>query len=285
MAAYEAVIGLECHVELSTASKMFCGCRNDFGGAPNTNVCPVCLGLPGLAPGARTEGDRVHHADRPRARTATIAPRSLFHRKNYFYPDMPKNYQISQYDLPICVGGHLDVEVDGRHAHDRHHARAHGGGHRQDHARGRSRPHRPGRLRARRLQPRRRPARRDRERARHPLGRGGARVPRPSSGRCSSRSASRTCGWRRARSGATRTSRPPGRGADARDEGRDQEHELDPFARARAAVRGGAAARSPRRAASRSCRRRVTSTRRPGRRTRCARRRRRSTTATSPSRT
>ncbi len=110
MTEYEAVIGLECHVELSTQTKMFCGCRNVFGAPPNTNVCPVCLGHPGSLPVPNREAIR-RIVTIGLALGSEIAPRSLFHRKNYFYPDMPKNYQISQYDLPICVGGHLDVEV------------------------------------------------------------------------------------------------------------------------------------------------------------------------------
>jgi aspartyl-tRNA(Asn)/glutamyl-tRNA(Gln) amidotransferase subunit B len=111
--AYESVIGLECHVELSTATKMFCGCRNAFGAPPNSNVCPVCLGLPGSLPVPNEEAIAAI-VRIGLALDCAIAPDSLFHRKNYFYPDMPKDFQISQYDLPICVGGHLDIEVDGR---------------------------------------------------------------------------------------------------------------------------------------------------------------------------
>ena len=108
--AYEAVIGLECHVELSTRTKMFCPCANAFGAEPNTNTCAVCLGHPGTLPVPNREAiARIIKIGL--ALGSEIAPHSLFHRKNYFYPDMPKNYQISQYDLPICVGGHLDVEL------------------------------------------------------------------------------------------------------------------------------------------------------------------------------
>jgi aspartyl-tRNA(Asn)/glutamyl-tRNA(Gln) amidotransferase subunit B len=110
MAEWEAVIGLECHVELDTETKMFCGCRVTFGAEPNTNVCPVCLGHPGSLPVPNREAIR-RIIKIGLALECEIAPHSLFHRKNYFYPDMPKNYQISQYDLPICVGGHLDVEL------------------------------------------------------------------------------------------------------------------------------------------------------------------------------
>ncbi|HYT29289.1 MAG TPA: Asp-tRNA(Asn)/Glu-tRNA(Gln) amidotransferase subunit GatB [Actinomycetota bacterium] len=110
--AYETVIGLECHVELATRTKMFCGCLNAFGAPPNTNVCPVCLGHPGSLP-VPNEAAIEFIVKIGLALDCRIAPHSLFHRKNYFYPDMPKNFQISQYDLPICVDGHLDVEVDG----------------------------------------------------------------------------------------------------------------------------------------------------------------------------
>jgi aspartyl-tRNA(Asn)/glutamyl-tRNA(Gln) amidotransferase subunit B len=110
---FETVIGLECHVELSTRTKMFCGCANVFGAPPNTNVCPVCLGHPGSLP-VPNETAIEYIVRIGLALNCRIAPHSLFHRKNYFYPDMPKNFQISQYDLPICVGGHLDIEVAGQ---------------------------------------------------------------------------------------------------------------------------------------------------------------------------
>ena len=109
---YEVVIGLECHVELATASKMFCACPTVFGGEPNTRTCPVCLGEPGSLPVANRRAVEYTMMI-GLALGCEIAPHSLFHRKNYFYPDMPKNYQISQYDLPLCVGGHLEVDVAG----------------------------------------------------------------------------------------------------------------------------------------------------------------------------
>ncbi|AVT32274.1 MULTISPECIES: Asp-tRNA(Asn)/Glu-tRNA(Gln) amidotransferase subunit GatB [unclassified Plantactinospora] len=109
---YAPVIGLETHVELGTKTKMFCGCPTDFGGEPNTRVCPVCLGLPGSLPVANRAA--IEATIRiGLALNCSIAPWSRFARKNYFYPDMPKNYQISQYDEPLCVDGWLDVEVDG----------------------------------------------------------------------------------------------------------------------------------------------------------------------------
>ncbi len=109
---YEPVIGLETHVELGTATKMFCGCPTDFGAEPNTQTCPVCLGLPGSLPVANRAA--IEATIRiGLALNCRIATWSRFARKNYFYPDMPKNYQISQYDEPLCVDGWLDVEVDG----------------------------------------------------------------------------------------------------------------------------------------------------------------------------
>jgi len=102
--AYEAVIGIECHVELKTETKMFCGCRNLFGSEPNTNVCPVCLGYPGALPVPnRLAVEAIVKAGL--AFEAEIPAHSKFDRKNYFYPDMPKNYQISQYDTPFTLGG------------------------------------------------------------------------------------------------------------------------------------------------------------------------------------
>lgn len=107
----EPVIGLETHVELSTASKMFCGCPADFHAPPNTNICPVCLGLPGALPVPNREAmDRIIRIGL--ALNCSIAGHSVFHRKNYFYADLPKNYQISQFDLPVCVDGFLEVEGD-----------------------------------------------------------------------------------------------------------------------------------------------------------------------------
>ncbi len=104
---WEPVIGLEVHCELRTATKLFCGCRNAFGDEPNTNICPVCLGLPGSLPALNVQA--VEYAMRiGLALNCKVRP-SVFHRKNYFYPDMPKDYQVSQYDEPINVAGHLDL--------------------------------------------------------------------------------------------------------------------------------------------------------------------------------
>ena len=103
---YEAVIGLEIHVQLSTKTKMFCGCRLAFGEPPNTLTCPVCLGHPGTLPVPNEQAVRYAIAT-GLALGCEIAPRSMFHRKNYFYPDLPKGYQISQFDVPICSNGEL----------------------------------------------------------------------------------------------------------------------------------------------------------------------------------
>ena len=110
---YETIIGLEVHVELATASKVFCSCPVEFGGEPNTRVCPVCLGLPGTLPVLNKRA--VEFAVRAAlALNCEVHPSSQFARKNYFYPDMPKNYQISQYDRPLATGGYVEFEVDGR---------------------------------------------------------------------------------------------------------------------------------------------------------------------------
>jgi aspartyl-tRNA(Asn)/glutamyl-tRNA(Gln) amidotransferase subunit B len=110
IAQFDPVMGLEVHVELNTASKMFCGCPTAFGAEPNTQVCPVCLGLPGSLPVVNEKA--VESAIRiGLALNCSIAPWSRFARKNYFYPDMPKDFQTSQYDEPIAFDGYLDVEV------------------------------------------------------------------------------------------------------------------------------------------------------------------------------
>jgi aspartyl-tRNA(Asn)/glutamyl-tRNA(Gln) amidotransferase subunit B len=105
-AGFEAVIGLEIHVQLATATKMFCGCELSFGDPPNTHTCPVCLGLPGSLPVANARAV-LFGLTIGLALGSELAPRSIFHRKNYFYPDLPKGYQISQYDEPLCRGGRL----------------------------------------------------------------------------------------------------------------------------------------------------------------------------------
>ena len=111
IANYEMVIGLEVHVELKTATKIFCGCSTKFGAAPNTQCCPVCTGMPGSLP--VLNGKVVEYAVKAGLATGCkIATYSKQDRKNYFYPDLPKAYQISQYDLPLCSEGHLDIETE-----------------------------------------------------------------------------------------------------------------------------------------------------------------------------
>src|ERR1044071_3613349 len=110
---YEAVIGLECHVQLATRSKMFCGCPADYAGAaPNTHVCPICFGMPGVLPVINRKAVE-YTLLAGLALNAEIPEATKFDRKNYPYPDLVKGYQISQYDLPLVKGGYIEVNVDG----------------------------------------------------------------------------------------------------------------------------------------------------------------------------
>jgi aspartyl-tRNA(Asn)/glutamyl-tRNA(Gln) amidotransferase subunit B len=110
---WETVIGLEVHAELSTSSKIFCGCTTAYGGEPNTHVCPVCAGMPGVLPVLNRAV--VEYAARlGLALDCAITKHCKFDRKNYFYPDLPKAYQVSQLYEPICRDGHLDIELEGR---------------------------------------------------------------------------------------------------------------------------------------------------------------------------
>ncbi len=208
---FDPALGLEVHVELNTASKMFCGCPTEFGAEPNTQTCPTCLGLPGSMPVVNRSA--VESAMRiGLALNCEIAEWCRFARKNYFYPDMPKNFQTSQYDEPIAFDGEVEVEVDGDDVPGRDRARAHGGGHRQvAPCRQRRRPDPRRRLLAGRLQPRRHPADRDR----HPAGHGHGcsrpgrrpRLRRPAPRAAARASVSPTSAWSRGRCAATSTCR------------------------------------------------------------------------------
>jgi aspartyl-tRNA(Asn)/glutamyl-tRNA(Gln) amidotransferase subunit B len=110
--AFETVIGLEVHAQLKTASKIFCGCSTEFGAPPNTNICPVCTGQPGVLP-VLNEKAVAYLVRTALALNCMVNRRSIFARKQYFYPDLPKNYQISQYELPLAEHGHLDIVVNG----------------------------------------------------------------------------------------------------------------------------------------------------------------------------
>ncbi len=113
MVEYEPVIGMEVHVELQTKSKMFCGCQVGFGGDPNVRCCPVCLGLPGSLP-VLNERAVEFMAKAALSLNCTVVEQCIFHRKNYYYPDLPKNYQISQYDNPLGINGFLEISVGGK---------------------------------------------------------------------------------------------------------------------------------------------------------------------------
>src|SRR5262249_6785004 len=112
MAKYEVVIGLEVHVQLLTQTKIFCACSTQFGAAPNVNTCPVCLGLPGTLPVLNKRAVELA-MQASLALNCTVQERSRFARKNYSYPDLPKGYQISQYELPLATSGYVDIAVGG----------------------------------------------------------------------------------------------------------------------------------------------------------------------------
>jgi len=115
MTAYEPVIGLEVHAQMRSRTKLFCGCPTDYGAPPNTHTCPVCLALPGALPVPNAKAIELA-VQAGLALECDVASHSVFARKNYFYPDLPKGYQISQFELPLNGKGHLDIEVDGDEA-------------------------------------------------------------------------------------------------------------------------------------------------------------------------
>ncbi len=173
IAKYEPVIGLEVHVQLSTRTKIFCGCPTSFGAPPNTNVCPVCLGLPGALPVLSRQAVELG-IEASLALHCTVNPKSIFARKNYFYPDLPKGYQISQYDQPLAEHGYVEIVVGRREKAHRHHPRAYGRRRGKEHPR-RVQGFQP--LHLRRPQSQWHASCRDRNRARYSQLRRGVRVP------------------------------------------------------------------------------------------------------------
>ena len=203
---------------------MFCGCALSFGEEPNTRTCPICLGHPGTLP--VTNAEAVHFGLMiAMALECEVAPRSIFHRKNYFYPDLPKGYQISQYDIPLGSNGRLgDVRVHRVHLEEDAAKLVHAGLVRADPL---------GRGQRRRLQPRRHAARGDRERAGPALGGRGRRVgAAPARDAEAARRVRREHGGGLAAGGRERVD-PPGRRQHARHQDRAEEHELVPLPRAR----------------------------------------------------
>ena len=285
MTEWEPVVGLEVHAHLKTRTKMFCRCALEYGGAENTHTCPVCLAHPGAlpVPNARAIELTIMLG---LALDCEIAERAVFARKNYFYPDLPKGYQISQYEAPLCGPGRFVAADGGRRPRDRRHrARAPRGGRGEDRAR-RRRDRPLGRRRLRRSSTSTAAARRCSRSSASPTCARPTRRCATSAccGRRSSSSASPTRRWRRGRCARTSTSRcgERGRGGLPAALG-DQEHELV-HASSGARSRPRAGSRSPRtRRGRRSSSRRTTTTPTPTGSPCTARRRRPTTTATSPS--
>ena len=196
---FELVVGMEVHAQALTQSKMFCRCATDYQGAPpNTRVCPVCLGMPGALPVINRAAVEAT-IKTGLALNCTIAETAVFARKNYTYPDLPKGYQISQYELPLCTNGYLEIDLeDGSTKQDPHPPRPPGRRHRPLGARGRLFLYRP--------QPCRRAADGDRHRGGHPQPRGGLCLPDQAARHAAGDRASTAATWRRARCAASPTS-------------------------------------------------------------------------------
>ncbi len=247
---YTIVIGLEVHVQLLTASKLFCGCSTRFGAPPNTQTCPVCIGMPGVLPVMNRRAVELS-VKAALALNCQIARFTKWDRKNYYYPDLPKGYQTSQYDLPLSYDGWLEISGFQRGriraaktSHDRHHPRPPGGRRRQEHARRGGRqgrqPHRP--------EPRGHAAFGNRQPARHPLagrGQGLSRGDEASAdvpGRFRLQHAGRQPAGRCQHQSAHRRARRPRRHADhCHANRRSEEHEQLPGRRAGDDLRGPAA--------------------------------------------
>ena len=250
MADLEAVIGLEIHVQLATRTKMFCGCELSFGDEPNVHTCPVCLAHPGVLPVPNEQAIR-YALKIAAALECEVAPRSIFHRKNYFYPDNPKAYQISQYDIPLCRQ---------RPARRRPHPpRPPRGGRGEDDPRRRVGPDPRLRRLAGRLQPRRHAAGRDRHRARPARRRRSGRV-----GAAAARDGAPARRLRRQHGGGEPAGRRQRLGAARRergagDEDRAEEHEQLPLPRSAGSKPSWSASASWSRRGGRSSRRRSTS--------------------------
>ena len=242
MARYEAVIGLEVHAQLETVTKAFCGCSTKFGDAPNSNTCPVCLGLPGALPVLNKRA--LELALRASlALNCTIQERSRFARKNYFYPDLPKGYQISMYELPLALAGWIEIEVEGEtkrigitrlHMEDDAGKSLHEG-------LSRIRP-----LELHRLQPLRRAADRNRFRARPAHARRGLRVPEHAEADPRIHGSERLQHGGRLAALRRQRERAAARRAEIRHQGGSEEPEFVPLSGARARIRNRAADRRDR---------------------------------------
>ena len=271
---WEVVIGLEVHAQVASKAKLFSGASTAFGGAPNSHVSLVDAAMPGMLP-VINEACVAQAVRTGLGLKARINLVSVFDRKNYFYPDLPQGYQISQYKRPIVGEGEVEVDVDGETLQRRHRAAAPGAGRRQVD------PRPAPRVLLRRSQPLGRGADGDRLQARHALGQAGAGLRLQAAHHPAlSRHLRRRHGEGQPARRRQRLRAPAGRGA--RHALRDQERQLDPLHRPGHRVRGAPPDRHHRGRRQRSSRRRGCSIRARARRAPCAPRRRRTTTAISP---